>query len=481
MSTMPDTDIFRYRLVERRVLDLVEAGELVPGRRLPSIRQMSSRLGVGIATVNHAYQELERKGMLEARPRSGFFLRKAESEPQVPVFHASKPSAPRPGNRSALIATVLESLGDSKLMPFGVVCPQENLLPVRPLARIAGSIARERGGEVLEYAPVQGSVHLRRQISFRLQDQGLDLGADDLVITNGCMEALNIALRCLTRPGDAVCIQSPTYYCFLQLLETLGLRVIELPNHPDRGIDPDDLRATVRRYDVRAAIFSANFNNPDGALKPDDAKREIVEILAEHRIPLVEDDVSGDVYFGRHRPSCMKKYDAHGLVLHCSSFSKTMAPGLRVGWMAPGRFLEKVMEIKATTSVSSATLPQETVAAYLAMGKFDKFLDGLRNTVSQVMRTMRHHVASSFPEGTRVTRPKGGLVLWVELPGNIDGVEMFFRAREAGIGIAPGSIFTTQERFGNFIRLSCGVTWNDEVSRGLERLGELAKNADGDS
>ncbi len=479
MQSLPETETFRYRLVERRVMELVESGELQPGARIPSIRQMSARLGVGFATVNHAYLELERKGVLEARPRSGFYLRRGSANLKVPVFREARPSAPRPSNRSGLIATVLESVGDSSLMPFGVVCPQEELLPVKALGRIAGRMARERGGEMLRYAPVRGSLHLRRQLAFRLHDQGMDLEAKELLITNGCMEALCIALRCLTRPGDAVCIQSPTYYCFLQLLETLGLRAIELHSHPDRGLDPADVRAAVGQYDVRAAIFSANFNNPDGALTPDEAKAEIVEILARRNIPLVEDDVSGDLYFGAERPSCLKQYDAAGLVLHCSSFSKTMAPGYRVGWMAAGRFLEKALELKATTSVCSAGLPQEAVAEYLAGGRFERHLTELRHTVRQVMEAMRHHIASSFPAGTRVTRPLGGLVLWVELPGAIDGVELFFKAREAGIGIAPGSIFTTQERYGNCIRLSCGVSWNPETAQGLARLGELAGRAAG--
>lgn len=480
MSHQPaNTDIFRYRAVERRVLELIENGALHPGERAPSLRQMSRRMGVGIASVNHAYLELERKGVLDARPRSGFFVREASPGLELPAPVASKPSSPRPSTRSGLIRTVLESVGDKQLAPFGVVCPEDALLPGKMLTRLTAAIVKERGETAMGYAPVPGVAHLRRLLAWRMSEQGALVQPDEVVVTNGCMEALSIALRSLTRPGDVVCIQSPTYYCFLQLLETLGLRAVELSSCPTSGIAPADVAAAVERHEVKACIFSGNYNNPDGALTPEPAKTEIVKLLAARGIPLVEDDVSGDLYAGDVRPGSFKSHDRSGLVIYCSSFSKTIAPGFRIGWMAPGRFLHKALELKATTSVCTASLTQEVVAAFLAGGGFEKHLHKLRQEVQQVMRAIRHHVAAQFPEGTRMTRPSGGLVLWVELPEGkggvpLDAVELFYLARENGVGIAPGPIFTTQDRFANCLRLSCGLKWNDRTMQGLATLGRLA-------
>ncbi len=474
-----ETEIFRYRLVERHVLERLETGAFTPGQKLPSLRRLGARLGVGLATVQHAYTELERKGVIEARPRSGFFVRQGLGLPAPPAHRPEAPSSPQVIARGKLIGTVLESVGDRALLPLGVVCPDERLMPVKALARIMAAILRSRPGRAAGYEAVPGNAELRRRIAFRHMEQGVTCRPEDVIVTCGAMEALSIALRCLTRPGDNVLIQSPTYYCFLQLLETLGLRAIEVSSDPERGIDPADVAAALERFAIRAAIFSPNFNNPDGSLMPEAAKAEIAALLAEREVPLVEDDVSGELHFAGPRPGTFKAHDRKGLVLHCSSFSKTLTPGFRVGWMLPGRFLEKALEVKATTNVCCATPTQLALAEYLAGGQYERHLTRLRAALAGTMEAMRQHVHAWFPEGTRVTRPRGGLVLWVELPGDADGVALFFKAREEGIGIAPGRIFTPQDHCNNFIRLSCGLPWDERLAGGLRRLGELAGELSG--
>ncbi len=468
---------FRYRMVERHLMGLIESGGLPPGRRLPSLRELSARLGVGIATANHAYLEMERKGIIEARPRSGFFVRARAAALPTPTASSHAPTAPRSVNRACLIRAVLESVGNAALLPFGVVCPDERLLPARALGRILADLMRSKAQHMLNYEIVPGHAGLRRQIAWLASAQGREAGADEVIVTNGAMEALNLALRCVTRPGDAVLIQSPTYFCFLQLLETLGLRAIEIASSPNEGIDPADVREAVDAYEVRACILSPNFNNPDGSLTPPAVRAEVMDILARRRIPLIEDDVSGELYFGSSRPGSFRALDGKGLVLHCGSFSKTLAPGFRTGWLMPGRFMDKALELKATTSVCSATPTQAALAEYLGLGLFERHLRRLRASVRSSMETMRHHIAASFPPGTGVTRPEGGLVLWVQLPRGIDAVRLFHQARDAGIGIAPGAIFSTQEKFTNCIRLSCGVVWDLRLTEGMQALGAMARSA----
>ncbi len=468
---------YRYKRVEQELSRHIEAGDLVPGDKLPSLRQMSSSLQVSISTVSHAYEELEKRGLIESRPRSGYFVRSEFRRIPTPEIKTTQKIEPHTVTKNKLIQTALETVGNKDLLPLGVVCPSNELLPTRQLAKIMNSVIRENPFETAGYEMIPGNLDLRRQIAFRSVDGGSSMTADELIITTGAMEALYISLRTLTRPGDLVLIQSPSYYCFLQLVENLGLRAIEIPSCPKQGINPDRVAEITKTFDIKACIFSPNFNNPDGSLTSDSRKQEIVKILAEKKIPLVEDDVYGDIYFGEVRPRTFKSYDRDGGVLLCSSFSKTIAPGYRVGWLAPGRYVDKALEIKATTNVSCVAPTQMAIARYLRETLYDRHLKKLRVAMKDQMTKMRTEIGLSFPEGTKVTNPKGGSVLWVELPEQVDGVDLFFKAREEGIGIVPGIVFSPQDVFSNYIRLSSGSPWTDEIQAGVRRIAELAKEA----
>ncbi|MEF2230281.1 MAG: PLP-dependent aminotransferase family protein [Pseudodesulfovibrio sp.] len=465
---------FRYQAVEKQIMDMVESGALALGRRLPSLRKMSRDLGLSIATVHQAYVSLEHKGVVESRPRSGFFVcRRATRLPRTETPPAPM-LAPRPVTRIGLIQTVLESVGGADAVPLAVIAPGEDLLPLAELAKIAAAVVRDDPRRAMGYSPIPGDPELIRQIAFRSMEHGIPVGPEDPVVTAGCMEALYLSLRAVCRRGNTVLIQSPTYYCFLQLLETLGLRAIEIPSDPEGGVTPADLAHALRTFDISACVLSPNFNNPDSSLTPDEAKREIVAMLAARDIPLVEDDVSTDLHFTPKRPGAYKQFDEKGLVLLCSSFSKTIAPGFRVGWTLPGRFRQKVLEIKATTNVCTSAPAQMAIAEYLRQGRMERHLKRLRSALEQQMDTMQLHLEQCFPPGTRVTHPMGGVVLWLELDPRVDSVELFFRARERGIAIAPGAVFSTRDKFSNYIRLSCGEPMNDRIHQGLRTLGGLA-------
>lgn len=465
---------FAYMQVEQHVIRMIEAGRWRTGERLPSLRALATSMGHSLATVGHAYLELERKGIIEVRPRSGHFVRACPRGLPVPQEKNATPTGPRPVNRSRLIRTVLEAVGNRDLVPFGVLCPDASLLPSRTLGRILADVMRKQPDLAAGYETVPGNLGLRRRIAWRMTECGMSVDPDEVIITNGAVEALYIALRSLTRPGDNVIIQSPTYYCFLQLLETLGLRAIEVPCTPEAGIDPAALRQMLDRHSVACCVFSPNFNNPDASLTPDPVKRDILDMLAARGVQLVEDDVSTDLHFGPTRPTTFLQMDTHGLVTLCSSFSKTVAPGFRMGWMVPGRILERALEVKATTNVCCPTPTQMALADYLGQGLLERHLRRLRTALSGQLEACRVLLGECFPAGTTVTRPTGGGVLWVELPAGIDGTELFYRARNAGIAIAPGGVFSTQERFNGFIRLGCNGLWNDDMAAGLRTVGKLA-------
>ena len=467
-------DQFRYQQVEQYILSMIEHRTLEVGDRLPSLRQLSQRLQLSVSTVSQAYVELERQGLIEARDRSGFYLRSSGSQLPEPEGPVALDLQPRLSNRTQLIREVLNTVGQSELLQLGVICPDQSLLPTKTLSRLMNSTLRQSGADAIAYSGINGDPELRQQIAQYALAMGIQVCADEVIITSGAMEAIYIAVRSLTRPGDTVVIASPTYHCFLQLLENCGLRAIELPSDPQCGICPDQLEKALLRHEVRACILSANFNNPDGSQLSDENKHKVVELLARYDVPLVEDDVSGDLYFGEQRPSTLKSFDRHGQVLHCNSFSKTIAPGYRIGWVLPGRYYEKALEVKYTTNVCCVTPTQKTLAAYLEGGYYTRHLRQLRQALEKQMRTMQLQLGRHFPKGTRVTRPGGGGVLWLELPQQLDAVDFFYRAQQLGIGIAPGPIFTTQDKYGSFIRLSCNGVWDEPLARGIEALGVLA-------
>ncbi|MYL82881.1 aminotransferase class I/II-fold pyridoxal phosphate-dependent enzyme [Desulfovibrio aerotolerans] len=465
--------VFRYVTVEKHILELIESGELAAGERIPSLRVLGNRLGVSVTTVNQAYLELERRGVVEARPKSGFFVRHAPPRRPAPQGASQPAKAPAAVARGALIREVLDGMGRRDIVPLGVARTDEALLPVKQLARLLAKVAAG-DDRVTSYEGVCGNLEFRRQIAWRLAEAGIEAGPEDVMITGGAMEALYLALRSVTRPGDNVAIPAPTYYCFLQLLENLGLRAVELPSFPDGGVRPVDLRAALDRFDLRAVILTPNFNNPDGSLIPDAAKAEMAALLAERGVPVIEDDVYGDLHFSERRPRCLRSFDASGNVLHCSSFSKTLAPGFRLGYMLPGRHAARAFEIKATTNVCCATPTQIAGAMYLAQGVFERHLRKTRAVLERQARMTEERVLRHFPEGTRVTHPGGGSVVWVQMPDCVDSIALFYEAKALGIGVAPGNIFSSCDQFKHFLRLSYGHAWTPAVEQALATLGRLA-------
>jgi DNA-binding transcriptional MocR family regulator len=288
------------------------------------------------------------------------------------------------------------------------------------------------------------------------------------------MEALHLCLRAVAVAGDTIAVESPSYYGILQLIESLGMRVLEIPGNPGTGLDLDFLETSLRQHRVKACLAVPTFSNPLGALMPDDAKKSLVRMLAQREIPLIEDDIYGDLFFGEVRPRPAKAFDRDGLVMLCSSFSKTIAPGYRVGYTAPGRFRERVERLKFAQTVATSTLPQMAVADFLDTGGYERHLRRLRHALADQVGRVSDAIAVSCPPGTRVSRPRGGFVLWVELPPGKSALELHTRALERGISIAPGPIFSAKQRFSNCIRVSCGFPWSDVLERSIQTLGRLA-------
>src|ERR1700730_600492 len=324
-----------YQQLADNLTVLIRQGALKPGDRVPSVRETSRERGMSPATVIHAYELLEGQGFIETRPRSGYYVGNQWSTP-APQPRTSRPSPHTTMlDVSELVFEVLESLRNRSVVPMGSAFPSPTLFPLPKLASLLGTSARQMDPwSTVEDLP-GGSAELRRQISRRYLRAGATVSPDEII--GGTLEALNLALQSLTRPGDLVAIESPAFYGCLQAVEALGLKAIEIPTHPTHGVDLTYLARILDKHPVRACWFMTSFQNPLGALVPDEARKELVQLLELHDVPLIEDDVYAELYFGSRRPKSTKAFDQKGLVLNCGSFSKSLAPGYRIALIAAGR------------------------------------------------------------------------------------------------------------------------------------------------
>lgn len=364
-------------------------------------------------------------------------------------------------------------MGNTDLTLFSIGVPSGNLLPLAKLKKEIVSASRELREGGTEYEPLQGNLKFRRMIAARSLAWEGHLSEGDIITTSGCMNALSLCLMALTKSGDVIAIESPCYPGILQLTLSLGLQVMEIATHPVTGIDIEVLKSIMPKIDI--CLLVPNFNTPLGYCIPDKSKKEIAELFSQYDIPLIEDDTYGDIHFSQKRPKCCKSFDTDGNILWCSSVSKTLAPGYRVGWVAPGKYKEQILRLKLIHSVSSTSLINEAVGNFLMTGKYENHLRRLRKTLQENYQNYAVIIADHFPFGTKISRPQGGLALWVEFPKEIDTAELYNYALQHKISIAPGRMFTLQDQFQNCMRLCIGLPWTEELGQKLKLLGSLSK------
>jgi DNA-binding transcriptional MocR family regulator len=472
---MGETDrTFLYRAVSDRLAGLIDEGVLRPGERVPSVRRTSTLEGVSVSTTLQAYMLLESRGYIEARPQSGFYVRPRQAAlPPEPRTSVPGRQATRVGV-SGLMSKLLHAASDPDVVPLGAACPAAELLPLQRLNRILAGLIRRSGGQINGYDFSPGNPELRRQVARRSFDWGGRLAPEEVIITCGATEALHLSLSAVTKRGDVVAVESPAFFGILLQLEALGLKALEIPCHPQHGLRLDALAEALRKNRVRACVASPNFSNPLGSAMSDDAKRELVDMLGRRGIPLIEDDLYGDIHFDGVRPKAAKAFDREGLVLLLSSFSKLIAPGYRIGWLSAGRFQSRVETLKLTSTLATPSMLQMVIAQYLESGAYDRHLRRVRAAFGLQIEQMTAAVGEHFPAGTRVTRPRGGFVLWVELAQGVDSLELLDQALAEGISISPGPMFSARQRFRNYIRLNCGYPWSPRLEKAVRTLGRLA-------
>jgi DNA-binding transcriptional MocR family regulator len=462
---------FLYAEIANNIAGLIRNELLKPGDRLPSVRMLCLEYGISMNTAKRVFLELEAQSLIGSKPQSGYFVSQSTYR-RLPLPEVSKPSPVIGGKEpDPLIRKVYATIGKNDLTLFSIGAPSSELLPLAKLNKEMMRATRELTNSGTGYEQLQGNENLRKMIAARSLSWGGNLRENDLVTTAGGMNALSFCMMALGKPGDTIAIESPCYPGILQLAGSLGLKVLELPAHPATGIEMGALKKAIPK--INLLLLVPNFNTPLGSCMPDEHKKETVRLLTRHGIPLIEDDIYGDLNFGAQRPNCCKSFDENGTVLWCGSVSKTLAPGYRVGWVAPGKYKEQIMKLKLVHAISSPAITQEAVAGFLRSGRYESHLHKLRQVLRNNCQHYMDSIAGYFPEGTKTSRPQGGLALWVECNKKVNTTELFDSAIKQKIAISPGRMFTLQNQFENCMRLSLGLPWSEAVQNSLKVLGRL--------
>ena len=428
-----------------------------------------------MGTAFQAYYHLEGRGLIESRPKSGYYVR---------FNHRRFPDLPNTIQPEALshdvsvkemINSIYTDIAASDVLNFALAVPDATLLPAAKLNKSVVYALRNTKDHCVNYERTQGNIELRQQITRLAFSWGGKVKADDVIVTSGCLEAIMMCLKAVTNYGDTVAVESPTYFGINQAIESLGLKVVEISTDPVTGIDLIYFEKAIKKFRIKACVFVPSYNNPLGSCMPDENKKKLVEIITKHNIPLIEDDIYGELYFGKNRPKTCKYYDTKGLVMYCSSLSKSLTPGYRIGWTLPGKFFEQVKQMKRIQNISSPTLTQAAMAHYLKHGRYEYHLKNLRKALHTQSLRYVQAIIKYFPADTKVSRPHGGFILWLELNKKVNAFKLRTEAMKHHISIVPGKIFSAGNNYSNFIRISFGKPWNNETDEGLMLLGKLIK------
>jgi DNA-binding transcriptional MocR family regulator len=465
-------DTYLYQQVIDLIKDNIHAGALLPGDRLPSLRKMSGSTGVSIPTVRQAYIELEAQRQVESRPQSGFYVRHQAANALVRPARSTI-AKPISLNCRPLMERVYDGIDHADLVPLGIANPSMAKPAAKTLHRSMKRIMARAEDRSLGYATTTGEISLRRQIAYHYLDTtGAIVKPDDICITNGGQEALLLALKAVASSGDIIAVETPTYHGLLELIDSLDMLAIEVETCPEDGVTLSDLERVLNEHPVKACVFSTTLGNPLGVTMPDDDRKALVKILEKHDTPLIEDDVYGDLRFDGTRPTPAAFLQSNARIITCGSFSKTAAPGYRMGWIVSESYSAEITRLKRSFSCSSGLLQQMTLSDFMASGDYNRHLKSLRVVLKQNSERMSALVAQHFPKTTRTSKPVGGSVLWLELPEKVSAEELFDDAIVAGISIAPGHIFSPCSCYSNFVRLSFGHPWSERIEDAIAWLGQ---------
>ncbi|WP_083745333.1 PLP-dependent aminotransferase family protein [Variovorax sp. KK3] len=467
-----------YRQLAAHYLDAIRAGSLKPDDKLPSLRNLMKQHDISLSTALQLCRSMESEGWVEARERSGYFVRRPRRLAMAPMDEPQADQAPDPAQYVGIHAKVSDFVARRRQTPekldLSIARGAPELYPAEALRNAMARLLRQRPGMLAVAAPLKGNLPFRQVLAQRSLRVGMTISPDEILVTNGCIEALNLALRAVAQPGDTVAVESPTFYGLLQVLESLGMRALEIPTSPQTGISIEALDLAIRTYDnIKAVLVVPHLQNPLGSVMPDSHKARLAALCDQHAIPLIEDDTYSELVDAAVPPRALKSFDTTGNVIHCASLHKILAPGLRLGWISAGRWQARVEMLKFAQTRNNEELSQAAAGQFMGTGAYDRHLRHLRQCLKTQREQTADAIAGYFPEGTRINLPPGGLQLWVELPERLSSERVFTAALAERIVVAPGTLFSNSSRFDHYLRINCGWPYGDAVDAALRRLGEI--------
>ncbi len=474
------TQIPLYQEVANKVVEMIDAGTLPIGSRAPSVRSLAKQLKISVSTAVAAYRLLEDHGRLQPRPQSGFYVRAAKRENVEEPEMSQPPETASDVTVGDLRLLLLTEFGQPGIIGLGASSGAVSDWSIKTVHTLMNSISRSQPLLSASYPPPAGMANLRRQVAKWYMRAGCKFTSDDIVITCGALEAIHLCLRAVTNPGDTVAIESPTYWGILQTIEMLGLKAIEIPTHPRTGVSLDALDVVLAQKLVKAVVLIPSAHNPLGCIMPEENRKQLVGMIRKANVPLIEDEIYADLVFESSRPRACRSYDevpsASSMVMVCGGVSKSVAPSLRIGWCMPGKWVKEVTRAKAWLNIGSPTLPQLALAQFMEEGGYDRHLRKVTSIYRRQVERMSDLIAEHFPPETRITRPQGGFLLWVELPEQINSVKLHDLAIKNGISICPGIVFSATGKYQNCIRINCGLLWTPAVEQAIGTLGKMIKD-----
>lgn len=468
---MPNTKP-KYQLLADRTQDLLQSVGR-PGDRVLSIRDYASREKVSISTAQRVYELLELRGLIESRPRSGYYLAGLEP-PQRHTLPLSSMDIPVPGNRTEWLENEISVAWHAHKFSafFASGVPDASLAGVKTLSRIIRQLTRADNNAFNTYGPLLGDLNFRHQLVKRMALAGAATDPDNLLVTSGGQEALHLALSVATEPGDLIAVESPTYHGITGAIQQLGRRLIEIPTDPTSGICLQSLQLALENLKVKGVVISSSAQNPLGYVMEDDRCRKLVQLANDHDIPVIEDDVYGELFYGRSRSRALRAYDTQDRVMTCGSVSKTLSPGFRVGWLEAGKWIEQAATIKRFSSMRTSVLGQMAMARHMEEGHYDRHLRLARTTYAQRAKHIQQAIKDHFPQECKMSRPRGGFMLWVELPPDCSGIDLANFGMEQSIALVPGVVFSNKGHYNNCIRLCYSRYIKSEHEPSIKVLGD---------
>ncbi|WP_225612794.1 PLP-dependent aminotransferase family protein [Variovorax sp. VRV01] len=467
-----------YRQLAAHYVDAIHTGSLKQGDKLPSLRRLMRLHGISLSTALQLCRTMESDGWVEARDRSGYFVRRPRRLAIAPMEEPAAGVPPDPAQYVGIHAKVSDFVARrrqlSEKLNLSIARGAPELYPAEALRNAMTRMLRQQPDMLTVAAPLKGHRQFREVLAQRSLRVGMAISPEDILVTNGCIEALNLALRAVAQPGDTVAVESPTFYGLLQVLESLGMRALEIPTSPQTGLSIEALELAIRTYDnIKAVVVVPHLQNPLGSVMPDAHKARLAQLCERHEIPLIEDDTYSELVDAPTPPRALKSWDGSGNVIHCASLHKILAPGLRLGWITAGRWHARVEMLKYAQTRNNEGLSQSGAGLFMATGAYDRHLRHLRACLKTQREQTADAIAGYFPAGTRINLPPGGLQLWVELPERLSSSRVFDAALAERIVVAPGTLFSNSSRFDHYLRINCGWPYGEEVDTGLRRLGQI--------